>query len=356
MPLHEFIRANRASILARISAKVSLGSPIGTPPAAAAAVAVMLDEIVDALEHDGDHRDRPSSNPAHDLRGRELRRNGGEVDHIAHDYGAVCDCILSEALERSFAPSPREYQLLNLAVDDAISGAMKGYEESSRAIQAECAAKDLAVAAHEIRNALHPARFGLGAILAGRVSVQSKTAAVVDRSLCRAVELAEGLLASVKERHVSPEHVRLPIADLLNDLASEATPERGILICVQASADVVLEADPKLLRSAIGNLLQNALKFTLDATTIVMRALAAADRVCVEVEDACGGLPPGAAEELFAPFVQRPNRRGGAGLGLSIVRDIAMAHGGEAHVRNLPGKGCVFWLDLPALARQAVVR
>jgi nitrogen fixation/metabolism regulation signal transduction histidine kinase len=70
------------------------------------------------------------------------------------------------------------------------------------------------------------------------------------------------------------------------------------------------------------------------------------DRVAFEIEDECGGLPPGKTEDLFRPFEQRGTDRSGVGLGLAICLKAAKASGGRIHVRDLPGKGCVFSLDL----------
>ena len=72
-------------------------------------------------------------------------------------------------------------------------------------------------------------------------------------------------------------------------------------------------------------------------------------RVQIEVEDECGGLPPGEAEDLFRPFEQRDTNRSGLGLGLAIARESVETNGGLIHARNLPGKGCVFTIDLPLL-------
>jgi C4-dicarboxylate-specific signal transduction histidine kinase len=72
----------------------------------------------------------------------------------------------------------------------------------------------------------------------------------------------------------------------------------------------------------------------------------AAGRVLISVEDECGGLPDGTAESIFRPFVQRGAVRTGLGLGLFISRRGVEANGGELNVRNLPGRGCVFTLDL----------
>jgi signal transduction histidine kinase len=64
-------------------------------------------------------------------------------------------------------------------------------------------------------------------------------------------------------------------------------------------------------------------------------------------KDNCGGLPPGNAEKMFTPFTQRSDDRTGMGLGLSIARKSVEADGGTLSVRDLPGKGCIFTIDLP---------
>ena len=69
--------------------------------------------------------------------------------------------------------------------------------------------------------------------------------------------------------------------------------------------------------------------------------------VQLEVEDECGGLPEGQAENLFRPFTQRSADRTGVGLGLAIARASVEANGGTIQARNLPGTGCVFTVELP---------
>jgi len=68
------------------------------------------------------------------------------------------------------------------------------------------------------------------------------------------------------------------------------------------------------------------------------------------VTDGCGGLPPGKAEELFDPLVQRSADRSGFGLGLGIALQAAEAHNGTIRVRDLPGQGCEFTIDVPSIA------
>jgi C4-dicarboxylate-specific signal transduction histidine kinase len=81
-----------------------------------------------------------------------------------------------------------------------------------------------------------------------------------------------------------------------------------------------------------------------------VRTTVADGLVSIEVEDECGGLPERNAEALFTPFGPRRGKdRTGLGLGLDISRKAVKACGGEIRVRNLPGKGCVFSIELPVI-------
>jgi len=114
--------------------------------------------------------------------------------------------------------------------------------------------------------------------------------------------------------------------------------------------DAMVQADREILTSVVGNLVQNALKFTRPQTTVTLSARASTDRVLIEVEDCCGGLPAGSDDQkLFRPFEQRGSDRTGLGLGLAFSRWGAKANGGRVYARNLPGTGCVFTVDLPRL-------
>jgi hypothetical protein len=151
-------------------------------------------------------------------------------------------------------------------------------------------------------------------------------------------------------------HVRrepITIGDALADVQISAIMEaktRGLTFTIAIADDLAVEADRQMLSSAVANLLQNAFKFTHPGSHVSLGAHAAAERVVIEVQDECGGLPPGTTEKLFQPFEQASADRTGLGLGLSICRRAVEANGGTMSVRDLPGTGCVFSIDLPRQA------
>ena len=80
-----------------------------------------------------------------------------------------------------------------------------------------------------------------------------------------------------------------------------------------------------------------------------MRTSLVGARVEIEIEDECGGLPPGKAEQLFGAFRQLGANKAGLGLGLYISRRGVESSGGKLSVRDVPGSGCVFTIDLPVM-------
>ena len=78
---------------------------------------------------------------------------------------------------------------------------------------------------------------------------------------------------------------------------------------------VAIEADRQVLAAVVMNVLQNAFKFTRPRTTVTLRVGASAERVLIEIQDECGGLPGGDVDGLFRPFEQRSANRTGLGPG-----------------------------------------
>ena len=188
------------------------------------------------------------------------------------------------------------------------------------------------------------------ALKKGAVGVNSRTGDVLDRGLNRLDALINQLVLTAHlQAGAKPELKRTVLQELLREVRDTTVLERDIDICVAVDCDMLeVDVDERLIFSALSNLTQNAVKFTKSGGHVTVRARAEETHILIEVEDECGGLPPGETEELFEPYVQRGHDRRGLGLGLSITREAIRLHGGELLVRNLPGKGCVFAVRLPA--------
>src|SRR5262249_39911251 len=156
---------------------------------------------------------------------------------------------------------------------------------------------------------------------------------VLSRGLQRMRDLVENalLLAIAREGidlHRGRFSLRHLVADALADSAVAAN-EKQITIEVRGVGGVEVDVDPRLIRSALTNLVSNAVKFSGKGSTVLVSFVKSDGNVTIDVEDACGGLPPGAAEKMFKPFVQIGEDRSGFGLGLAIVRQAVAAHGGS---------------------------
>jgi signal transduction histidine kinase len=112
---------------------------------------------------------------------------------------------------------------------------------------------------------------------------------------------------------------------------------------------VAVHADESLLRRLLGNLLSNALKYTPEHGTVHVEIVARPGAVSVHVADTGHGIPPEDRQRVFDRFVRLDPARadGGAGLGLSIARWIAEAHGGEVELLRSGAGGSVFAATFP---------
>ena len=146
-------------------------------------------------------------------------------------------------------------------------------------------------------------------------------------------------------------HQVISVADLFAELLLSTSLEAQSRGCQFTTSSVDTElavvADRDLLLAAIGNLLQNAFKFTKHGTQVMLSAHTDGNHIHIDVQDHCGGLGPGNHEDFFRPFAQYGADRTGVGLGLSISRRSVEASHGTLSVRDLPGSGCIFSVRLP---------
>jgi signal transduction histidine kinase len=352
--LAEFIASNRDAIIARTTGKVARRSiPQPTFVSSTSGIPVFLDQLVVALRvaESSDVIDHEQIGKSASLHGADLFGMGLTVGQVVHDYGALCQVVTQLAVEKKAPISGEEFRTLNLCLDDAIAGAVTQYSRRRELAIVGQGTERLGVLAHELRNTLGAAMLAFETIKSGRVAVAGSTGNLLERSLLILHGLIDRSLAEVRLDAGIAHVERISVASLIDDIEIAAAMQaraRGLHFAVSSVAPAVtVEGDRQTIEATIANLLHNAFKFTEKLGNVSLTTRATADRVCFDVEDECGGLPPGKVEDLFRPFEQRGADRSGAGLGLSICLKAAKANGGEIRVRDIPGKGCVFTLDMP---------
>jgi signal transduction histidine kinase len=371
--LHEFLTANHADLIDRCRRKVAQRSaPRVTDVELAHGIPLFLDQMIKTLrvEQTSDPMlSRKVSGPSGGggaflseigasatLHGRELLRNGFTVEQVVHDYGDLCQAITDLAFESGTPIATDEFRTLNRCIDNGIAEAVTEYSYQRSSLIADRSARALnerlGILAHELRNLIHTATLAVTAIKKGNVGIGGATGAVLDRSLIGLRSLIDRSLAEVRLTAGMPGQQRpIPLVDFVVEVEVSAALEAGAHGCKLAVFDVdprlAVDGDRDMLLAAVGNLLQNAFKFTQAHTEVSLRVHAVADRILIEVEDHCGGLPPGVAEDLFQPFRQSSEDKSGLGLGLAICRRSIEANNGVLRVRDKPGVGCVFTIDLP---------
>jgi signal transduction histidine kinase len=362
--LHEFLKENREALIARCRSKVAARrAPRATECELIYGIPLFLDQLINALRSEqpailstATSADIGQTAAQH---GNELFTDGVNVAQVVHDYGDLCQAVTDLAIEQNATVSAAEFRTLNRCLDNAIADAVTEFGrrreqfvagERSRAMN-----EHLGYLAHELRNLTGNAILAVAAIKKGSVGVTGATGALLDRSLLGMRDLVDRTLVEVRLTAGIPERrERIAIADFIAEVQIAAAMEAQIrdleFIAPPIEEGLTVVGDRQILMAAVANLLQNAVKFTRPLGRVSLTAHTADGRVLIEVEDECGGLPTGKVEEIFRPFEQLSTKRMGLGLGLPISRRGVEANGGTLAVRNLPGTGCVFTIDLPRAA------
>jgi signal transduction histidine kinase len=374
--LDQFLSRNREELISRCRAKVAKRpAPRPTETELRYGIPLFVNQLIEALRAERLHGAGQAGSVSFALseiqptpsdsdigrgaarHGNELLMKGFTVDQVVHDYGDLCQSITEMAVEQDAAVTPDEFRILNRCLDDAIADAVTEFERQRDQLMADDTSRAtnerLGFFAHELRNLVQTAILSMAAIKKGDVGLSGATGAVLDRSLAGLRDLIDRTLVDVRLTAGIPKRrERILVAEFIEEVqvaASLDATARGFeLVVSPVDQKLVIEADRQILAGAVANLLQNALKFNRLSGRISLRAYPAAGRILIEIEDECGGLPAGIAEKLFRPFEQLNAEASGLGLGLAISRRGVEANAGKLTVRNLPDRGCIFVVDIPA--------
>jgi len=219
----------------------------------------------------------------------------------------------------------------------------------------------VATVAHELRTPLTSLRLAIHLCLeqvVGPVTEKQAELLQAAREDCERLQaMVDDLLdLSRIEAGRIEMHPRQTSAAALVETAIEAhqaaAAERGVQLSAPPPVvDGEVLADPERIAIVLSNLITNAIRHTPSGGTVEVRARPLDSMVRFEVADTGHGIPQEYQQRLFDKFFRAPGSRSdGAGLGLSIAKEIVLGHGGEIGLESQPGRGSTFWFTLPLAA------
>ena len=182
--------------------------------------------------------------------------------------------------------------------------------------------------------------------------------AMMGRQVERLSAIVEDLLSLSRIEH-DAQHKRIaletgPICDVLRKAAQALAglaDAKGITLTVECAADVTAPINAALLGQAVGNLIDNAIKYSAERTRVAVNAALQGNAIEILVTDEGPGIEKKHLPRIFERFYRvdqaRSRALGGTGLGLAIVKHIVLAHGGTVSVDSTPGQGSTFTIRIP---------
>src|SRR3972149_10645814 len=289
--LHEFITSYRDSIIARTRKKLPdrPWRPASTSELEHG-VPLFLTQLSETLRLETTPTPFPQKTlgAAATKHGRELRTLGFNISQVVHDYGDICQAITEVAVEQHLPITTEEFHTLNRCLDTAIAEAVSEHARITAESRSTEEIERFGQLAHEIRDILNTALLAFHTLKRGTVAVNGSTGTVLGRSLMSLRDLVDNPLSDVRMAANIQRSERVPVAAFLSEIAVVANLHaefRALRFTVeQVDPQIVVNADPQLLASAVMNILNNAFKFTHAGGRVVLRALRDDQRVHIEVE------------------------------------------------------------------------
>lgn len=171
---------------------------------------------------------------------------------------------------------------------------------------------------------------------------------IMDSQVNRVTEILKNLL--IATRPPAPSIEKVNIKKVLDEILSFATlglSAKGIVTEVDIEELPEIEADPNLLQQAFLNIIMNAIDAMPDGGKLSIKAAMDGNAISISFTDTGTGIPPEHLKKIFDPFFTTKEKGKGAGLGLTVCKEIVKKHNGEIRVDSKPGEGSRFTLYFP---------
>jgi two-component system sensor histidine kinase SenX3 len=304
-----------------------------------------------------------------DINGREQFRNSVARDASGARHEAVLiDAVIerlsrlavngSAATEQMELVGPPLRVLVVSAVPSTSTGAVITVEDITERWRLDQVRTDF------VANVSHELKTPVGAISVLAETLEGETEDELVKTLVRRMVMESHRMASTiddllelsrielgGEMDVSPVDINEVVSDAIERSQPLANKRHVSVQCSPAEGNSTIMGDRFQILSAVGNLVENAIKYSEDNAEVKVQITTSDSQVVIEVIDHGVGIPVASLDRIFERFyrVDRARSRdtGGTGLGLSIVRHVVTNHGGEVNVRSREGEGSTFSLTLP---------
>jgi len=274
--------------------------------------------------------------------------------------------VSDEALESEFVLDLPERRTLRciaaplIGTDEQRTGVVAVLDDVTRLRKLEQARKEfVANVSHELKTPITTIKGFVETLLDGALDERAEAQrflSIVNRNTDRLITILDDLLQLSKLEMAEMEIKKTPLdlAHVARKAISFCEPRatmKNIRLDVTTNAIVAVRGDEALLEYAVVNLVDNAIKYSPPDTVIRVRVATEDEWASCWVEDEGDGIEASHLSRIFEPFYRvdkaRSTKKGGTGLGLSVVRHIAGVHHGEVGVDSIPGQGSTFRIKLP---------
>lgn len=272
------------------------------------------------------------------------------IEEVVQEYGLAVDTVRDWVEQRDLEVGFEEYSYFYQALFELTAESVRRYAKREADILREARANHVAAVMHQLRAPLQAASSAVDVLGAAKDGGVERIRATLRRSVDRIRGLVDRMLRLERyepsEVPVRPRDLSLrdEVEHALDDVRPEAK-RKGLRLEAAVAPDLRARLDPELLADAVGNLVQNAVKFT-SSGFVAVTADAAPDGVTLHVRDSGPGIPEDRRARLFLEKL-RGGGEGGAGIGLRIARQAAQAMGGEVTLERTGAEGSTFCVRLP---------